>query len=170
MVGIYQVTEGDDCSLVSIANSISITDFYFLNPEIDANCTNLGLGEAYCIAAVGDISTYSSYPTTTPLFTVTTASFPSVNTSIPAATSNPGYIYIPRYLPTAPGTLSGCKFYRDYDDSMFNLNSCKVIALLYEVTTDNFLAWNPSLDSNMTTCSLQPGYSYCTILDDSNSS
>lgn len=75
MLGIHQVVEVDDSSIVSVANSISITNFYFLNPEIDANCTNLELGEAYCIAAVGDISIYSGYPTTTPLFTVTTASF-----------------------------------------------------------------------------------------------
>ncbi|PCG89476.1 hypothetical protein PENOC_106380 [Penicillium occitanis (nom. inval.)] len=163
----YTVMEGDDCSLVSVANSISITDFYFLNPEIDANCTNLELDEAYCVAAVGDISTYSGYPTTTPLFTVTTASFPTVDTSIPTPTSNPGYIYVPRYLPTAPGTLSGCKSYRNYDNTTFNVNSCEIIAWLNEVTADNFLAWNPSLDSNVTTCYLQPGYSYCTLLDDS---
>ncbi|KAJ5656875.1 hypothetical protein N7507_008825 [Penicillium longicatenatum] len=119
----YTVREGDDCSLVTVANAISLVDFYFLNPEIDANCTHLELGEAYCIAAVGDINTYSGYPVTTPLFTVTTASFPAVDTSIPTATSDPGFVYTPTYLPTAPDTLTNCQRYANYDTT-YNLNSC----------------------------------------------
>ena len=83
-------------------------DFYFLNLEIDANYTNLELGEAYCIAAVGDISTYSGYLVITPLFTVTIASFPAVDTLIPTATSDPGFVYTLTYLPTAPDTLTNC--------------------------------------------------------------
>lgn len=159
--------EGDTCSLVSVANSISLTDFYFLNPEIDANCANLELGEAYCIAAVGDISIYSGYPVTTPWITVATASFPAVDTSIPTAASDPGFIYTPTYLPTAPGTTTGCKSYVNYDNTTYNLNSCRFIAYAYDVTTDNFLAWNPSLDTNLTTCALQSGYSYCAVLNSS---
>jgi hypothetical protein len=98
-------------------------DFNFLNPEIDANCTNLELGEAYCIAAVGDISTYSGYPVTTHLFTVATASFPAVDTSDPKATSDPGYK--PTYLPAARDTLTNCQRYANYDNTIYNLNSCK---------------------------------------------
>ncbi|PYI36128.1 hypothetical protein BP00DRAFT_474788 [Aspergillus indologenus CBS 114.80] len=165
----YTVVEGDTCSLVSVANSVSLTDFYFLNPEIDANCTNLELGEAYCIAAVGDISTYSGYPITTPWITVATASFPAVDTSIPTTTSDPGFIYTPTYLPNAPGTTTGCASYRNYDDTTYNLNSCKYIAFAYGVTIDDLLAWNPSLDTNVTTCALQPGYSYLTGGVDSDS-
>ncbi|KAI2720884.1 hypothetical protein CBS147332_4124 [Penicillium roqueforti] len=163
----YTVGEGDTCSLVTVANSISLVDFYFLNPEIDANCTNLELGEAYCIAAVGDISTYSGYPVTTPLFTVTTASFPAVDTSIPTTTSDPGFIYTPTYLPTAPDTRTDCVRYVNYDNSTYNLNSCKWIAWLNEVTTANFLSWNPSLNSDLSACAMQPGYSYCAILNSS---
>lgn len=142
-------------------------DFYFLNPEIDANCTNLELGEAYCIAAVGAISTYSGYPVTTPLFTVTTASFPVVDTSIPTTTSDPGFIYTPTYLPTAPDTRTDCERYVNYDNSTYNLNSCQWIVWLNEVTTANFLDWNPSLNSNLSLCAMQSGYSYCAILDSS---
>lgn len=72
-----------------------------------------------------------------------------------------------KHYPTAPDTLADCVRYRDYDDSTFNLNSCKSIAHIYDVTIDNSRAWNPSLDSNITTCTLQPGYSYCVVLDDS---
>ncbi|RAH57731.1 LysM domain protein [Aspergillus piperis CBS 112811] len=161
----YTVVEGDTCSAVSVANSISLTDFYFLNPEIDANCTNLELGQAYCITAVGNIKTYSGYPTTTPWITVPTASFSAVDTSIPIITSDPGFIYTPRYLPAAPGTISNCQSYVNYDNTTSNLNSCIFIAYAYDVTTHNLLSWNPSLDTNLTTCALQPGYSYCALLN-----
>lgn len=145
-----------------MANGIPLTDFFFLNPEIDANCTNLLLGEAYCVAAVGSITTYSSYPVTTPLFTVTSATFPSVDTSIPTTTSDPGYIYTPTYLPTAPGTLTDCAEYRDFDNTTFS-NSCIYIAFAFHVTTDQLMEWNPSLPTNVSACALQPGYSYCVV-------
>jgi hypothetical protein len=171
---------GDTCSLVSVANEISLADFYFLNPEIDANCTNLLLGESYCVAPVGSITTYASYPITTPLFTVTPATFSSVDTSIPTATSDPGYIYTPTYYPTAPSTKADCATYRNYTDTtniIFDttdtmitmLNSCKYVALAYQVTTDQLMEWNPSLSTNASTCALQPGYSYC-VLESDNSS
>ncbi|PYH34135.1 uncharacterized protein BO87DRAFT_435923 [Aspergillus neoniger CBS 115656] len=161
----YTVVEGDTCSAVSVVNSISLTDFYFLSPEIDANCTNLELGQAYCITAVGNIKTYSGYPITTPWITVPTASFSAVDTSIPIITSDPGFIYTPRYLPAAPGTISNCQSYVNYDNTTSNLNSCIFIAYAYDVTTHNLLSWNPSLDTNLTTCALQPGYSYCALLN-----
>ncbi|KAJ5588268.1 hypothetical protein N7537_010946 [Penicillium hordei] len=123
--------------------------------------------EAYCIAAVGDISTYSGYPVTTPLFTVTTASFPAVDTSIPTASSDPGFVYTPTYLPTAPDTLTNCQRYANYDNTTYNLNSCKWVAWMNEVTTADFLDWNPSLNTNLSLCAMQPGYSYCAILNSS---
>ena len=46
-----QISTGDTCSIVSIANSISLPDFYSLNPELDKDCTNLLLGYAYCVKA-----------------------------------------------------------------------------------------------------------------------
>ncbi|GIC84370.1 uncharacterized protein Aud_000186 [Aspergillus udagawae] len=158
----YTVAENDTCALVSMANSISLTDFYFLNPEIDAKCTNLELGEAYCVAPVGAITTYSGYTVTGGWATITvpTASFPSVNTAIPTSTGDPGYLYVPVYLPTAPGTIEGCDKYQNYSD-YGDLSSCTWVAEISELTTDQLLEWNPSLSSNLTTCALQPGYSYC---------
>jgi hypothetical protein len=124
---------------------------------------NLELGEAYCIAAVGDISTYSGYPVTTSLFTVTTDSFPAVDTSIPTATSDPGFVYTPTYPPTAPDTVTNCQRYANYDNTTYNLNSCKWVAWLNEVTTADFLDWDHSLNTNLSLCAMQPGYSYCAI-------
>ncbi|CAG8905566.1 unnamed protein product [Penicillium egyptiacum] len=149
---------------VSVANEISLTDFYFLNPEIDDDCTNLILGEAYCVAAVGSITTYVNYPVTTPLFTVTSATFASVDTSIPTTTNDPGYIYVPTYLPTAPDTLTDCVAYRDYSNTFSN--SCIYISFAFHVTTDQLMEWNPSLSTTLSTCALQPGYSYCVLQSD----
>ncbi|KAL4935764.1 hypothetical protein BDV06DRAFT_228521 [Aspergillus oleicola] len=87
----------------------SLTDFYSLNPEIDANCTNLWANQSYCVQPVGDISTYSRYggKTTTSFTFVTdtnifwgdlpTATPPVYNFT---STSSP--------YPLASGSLENC--------------------------------------------------------------
>ncbi|RLL93315.1 hypothetical protein CFD26_102048 [Aspergillus turcosus] len=102
-----------------------------------------------CVAPIGSISTYASYPVTTPLFTVTSATFSPVDRSIPTTTSDPGYIYTPTYLPTAPDTLTDCAEYRDS-----------------RLRQHDLMEWNPSLSTNVSTCALQPGYSYCVVQSD----
>ncbi|GKZ21588.1 hypothetical protein AbraCBS73388_007489 [Aspergillus brasiliensis] len=154
----YTVEEDDNCALVSVRFSLALSDFYFLNPEIDANCTNLELGEAYCVAPVGPLTTYSGYPVTTPFIVITSATFPSVNTAIPTASSHPGYVATSSLLPTASGTVADCTTYRNYDDTN-GLNDCSYIAAAEGVTTDELLAWNPSLPA--TNCVFQSGNSYC---------
>ena len=58
----YNVSVGDYCSYITVQQSISLKDFYFLNPEINStDCSNLLLGYSYCVAPVGDISTYPGY-------------------------------------------------------------------------------------------------------------
>ncbi|KAF2719531.1 carbohydrate-binding module family 50 protein [Polychaeton citri CBS 116435] len=161
----YTVQENDDCAHVSLTSSISISDFYFLNPEINANCTNLQLAVAYCVEPVGDIATYSGYKTSTNSYiTVPPATFSSVNTGIPPASSNPGYSYTMSALPEASGTLKDCSEYRNYDDTN-GLNDCSYIAYAFHLTTDQLLAWNPSLSSDLSSCDLQSGYSYCVMRD-----
>lgn len=41
----YNVNAGDYCALVCNKQAITLQDFYFLNPEINANCTNLLLSK-----------------------------------------------------------------------------------------------------------------------------
>ncbi|KAJ0424778.1 hypothetical protein BJY00DRAFT_308683 [Aspergillus carlsbadensis] len=152
----YTVVEGDECALISLRFSLSLDDFYFLNPEIDADCTNLWLGEAYCVAPVGLITTYSGYPVTTPFITITSATFPSVTVTVSTAT--PGHVSPTADLPIASGTADNCTEYRNYD-GVNNLNDCAYVAFAAGVTTENLLSWNPSLSSE--NCVFQPGYSYC---------
>ena len=144
-----------------MANYLSLSDFYFLNPEISANCTNLEVGVAYCVEPVGDIQNYPGYTITSgaPSITVPPVTFTSINTAITTPTPQAGFIYNPTYLHEAPGTLSGCYAYQDYNASLEN--DCSFIAFLFDVTIDQLLEWNPSLSSNLSICSLQPSYSYC---------
>ncbi|CAP66959.1 uncharacterized protein PODANS_4_5600 [Podospora anserina S mat+] len=75
----HSISPGDECGKVALANGITLEDFYYLNPKLNTKCTNLLLDIAYCVAAVGDISTYSDYPTPirndldSPLFSVSTS-------------------------------------------------------------------------------------------------
>ena len=157
-----------------------------LNPEIDANCTNLILGQAYCVQPVGSITTYANYSggvtagpcngasapascfgdtatlSDVPLLagnaTVTsgTAISSSVTASIAPQTS----------LPHAPDTANGCYTYSNYRQENAtvangtSVNNCTAIALLYHVTVSNVVSWNPNLDPGAK-CAFQPGYSYC---------
>ena len=122
----------------------------------------MDLGIAYCVKAVGAIQTYSGYTVSSSLtITVPQATFPTVNTAIPSASSNPGYVYTSSQLPTASGTIPGCDSYQNHDESDGFETDCSYIAFAYQVTTDDLLDWNPGLSSNLSACNLQSGYSYC---------
>ena len=100
-----QIIEGDTCGLVSVANYLSLSDFYFLNPEINENCTNLELGVAYCVEPVGNLATYSGYTKTgDPTITNPPVTFSSVNTAIPPASGDSEYSATTSLLPQASGT------------------------------------------------------------------
>lgn len=49
----YTIISGDGCSSVEQKFGLSATQFFALNPEVKTDCTNLGLGEAYCVKAIG---------------------------------------------------------------------------------------------------------------------
>ncbi|KAJ7713613.1 hypothetical protein B0H16DRAFT_1620823 [Mycena metata] len=46
----YTIESGDTCNLVAGEWGLSFAQFVALNPEINAQCTNLFLGLAYCVA------------------------------------------------------------------------------------------------------------------------
>ena len=111
---------------------------------------------------MGDIHTYPGYTaTSSPIITVPPVTFSSVNTAIPTATGDPGFLFTSSLLPAAPDTIAGCDTYQNYDDSTGFESDCSYIAFAYQINTDELLEWNPSLSSNLSTCSLQSGYSYC---------
>lgn len=171
---------GDYCKSISLAQSISLQDFYFLNPDINSDCTNLYLGLAYCIAPVGSISTYSGYPTTTPYITLTSTSYATAALATLTSWTLPP-VAVQSQLPVAPDSLSGCVAYQNYIDPIAIapeymdtvpsanmtlpelINDCGYVAATYDVNTTQLMDWNPSLGTNYTDCTLQPGYSYCAL-------
>ena len=171
-----KIQDGDYCDKLSVTYSIALKDFYFLNPEINTNCTNLLLGLAYCVQAVGNIATYSGY-STSQFFSLTSASYSTETTTtateypVPSVTNEP-------QLPTASGTVPSCSIYRNYetvspiiDQSQSAditlvtdfINSCTYLTGAYGVDITDLLSWNPSLTAD--NCTLKSGYSYCIELN-----
>ncbi|KAI7559619.1 hypothetical protein KC343_g10058, partial [Hortaea werneckii] len=145
------VQAGDDCAKLSVAFSMTISDFLFLNPEIYTNCTNLLLGVSYCVFPVGDIASYSGYPAPTTLsITVPPATFSSVDTAVPSATNHPDPDFVFQNLPKAPGTADDCTFYADHNDNTRDAdsNSCTAVASAWDIELEDLLDWNPSLSTD----------------------
>ena len=157
----YNVYPGDYCNLVVIKFGISLSDFLFLNPELNANCTNLYANESYCVLPVGNIADYPGNPGYVP--TATSTGPLVVYSSLPNAT------YVPPVsnttttasLPLASGTRPDCSFYIDGGSNY----TCDVVSAVYEVSIDDLTYWNPSL-SNLTSCVLSQGVQYCAQLWD----
>jgi LysM repeat protein len=47
--GTYVVQEGDTCGAIAEANGVTLEDFLAANPAIDADCTNLQVGQEVVI-------------------------------------------------------------------------------------------------------------------------
>ncbi|KAJ5195956.1 hypothetical protein N7449_006435 [Penicillium cf. viridicatum] len=167
----YTVSSGDDCATITDNAGISLADFYFLNPQLNGTCTDLWLGNAYCVEAVGNIATYSGYSATT---TQATTSYTRPVTTTTTWSAGPTYT-----LSAASGTESDCVIYQDYYTNSSNgianwglrtdilesldldLNNCSYYSTLYGITVADIVEWNPSLSED--NCEFQSGYSYCIL-------
>ncbi|CAN9387616.1 unnamed protein product [Alternaria alternata] len=161
----YNVESGDYCNLVTMRYAIAMADFVFLNPSINANCTNLLLDISYCVAPVGDINTYSGRPgyhtpgpSGLPFTKVTfTPTKPATTTSTPTQ------------LSLAIDTRDDCYQYFDASQMESDItgtlyrHQCDLAADVYGVEVSELLTWNPSLgnDTEALTCSFEPGVRYC---------
>ncbi|KAF8816938.1 hypothetical protein BYT27DRAFT_7154018 [Phlegmacium glaucopus] len=50
----YTVVSGDNCPAVETTYNISASDFFRWNPEVSFDCSNILVGEAYCVGGGGD--------------------------------------------------------------------------------------------------------------------
>ncbi|KAJ5184409.1 hypothetical protein N7472_009249 [Penicillium cf. griseofulvum] len=150
----HEVLSREDCSTISLKFAISLSDFYFLNPQVDSNYTNLWLNTSYCVEAVGNIATYTGYVTSTAAYTFTKPA---------SATYTPTPAFTATLEPTASGTIEGCAVYNNaFSSTIANattLNSCEIWASIADVTVDNLLSWNPSLSASDSSQHLP--YNYC---------
>jgi LysM repeat protein len=159
----YKAVSGDYCNLITIKFGISLADFTFLNPEINANCTNLFAEESYCVQAVGDINTYSGKPGYATATSVATAAYTPYS-DIPTATATTNYT-VSTGLPFANGTRSDCNFYFNgsvfQGDVSFYASQCELAAAVYSVDPDTFNSWNQGINVSDPNCSFQSGVQYC---------
>jgi LysM repeat protein len=164
----YLVQQGDYCNLVAIKFGITLPDFLFLNPAVNANCTNLFALESYCVAAVGDINTYTSRPGFASVTLDPSAPFTGIPfTERPDATNSP-YTRLYTPLPEATGTRDDCVHYFAGDDYQYNLtgspfaSNCELAAITYDVDLESFGLWNPGLGNvSDPACAFEKGVRYC---------
>lgn len=159
----HETLGGEDCAILGLQYSISFADLQFLNPMIWDNCTNLWLDTSYCVAPVGDITSYPGYPSSSPTFTIS----PQASTPIPFfdpfavdnSTGEGGDIIIP----LAVDTRTDCWDYIWWNESLGVPISCWDLAASADITGEMFILWNPSLDQNDNNAST-PTYDYpCTV-------
>ncbi|CAI7636367.1 unnamed protein product [Penicillium bialowiezense] len=136
---------GDTCTSFAAEWGLTEETFASINPGI--TCPNLVSGQDYCV--VGTVT--STGPTTTASSTVTTS---AVTSSTSSSTSSSSSSLAP-YQPQQSGTAATCDQYHLVGDG----DSCSAIESQYDISLTEFLAWNPSLNSDCT--NLLVGYYYC---------
>lgn len=158
-----QVVEGDYCDKIANDASLITQDFYFLNQGLDETCSSLQLGTAYCVRAVGDITTYPGYVVEGPSTSFTRPPTSTISVTIPTETLHPH----------APGTLDSCTTYVNAVDTLAmeeafgtrpwfaDFNKCTSFAGKYEVSIAKLREWNPSLSEEE--CVFGQDYSYCVV-------
>ncbi|KAK3295595.1 LysM domain-containing protein [Chaetomium fimeti] len=161
----HTIQPDDTCASISLAHGITLDDFYFLNHQVDnVSCSNLWLGYAYCVKAVGNIQTYPDYPVLMPSTTFTRP--PPANTTAPPAFDPPPL------SPRASGTIDGCDQYKNgWSERVTardpDANTCMRWAMMADVLVAQLRRWNPSLNENG--CVLLAEFSYCIVkADDMN--
>jgi LysM repeat protein len=114
----YTVLSGDDCSLITLNNTIAITLFEAINPSINSGCTNLVPGLAYCVSPKVNWNATSNSTTTTS-----------------------GYVSAPD--PTPTGTTENC-----YQWHVVVANDdCTFVEDEYGVTFAQLQQGNPNINS-----------------------
>ncbi|CAM1509828.1 Fc.00g001630.m01.CDS01 [Cosmosporella sp. VM-42] len=149
----YKVAKGDDCSDLTAQSGITLKDLraistwnrLFLNPEVWENCTNLLTDYNYCVQPVGQITTYPGYggsKTSRPFK-------PSNFTSVPYSDALSKYSSTEPVIPIANGTRLDCYSYFWLPNVTENAAAdCWALAMVHEVSPEDFILWNPSLAEN----------------------
>ncbi|KAK7014296.1 hypothetical protein R3P38DRAFT_3003090 [Favolaschia claudopus] len=159
----YQVKQGDVCNTVVLANSISLADFLTLNPEIDANCTNLWLNYYYCVAPYPPLSSTSAPPVVTSNYTrasIFTYSLPTSYTpSMVTLTFPTQGAPVPANVATGTRTV-WCGYYYTVAAG----DTMESMATKWHLNSTALTTWNPELASSAPT----PGQAICVVFPTGN--
>ncbi|KAH0531134.1 hypothetical protein TsFJ059_000005, partial [Trichoderma semiorbis] len=132
----YTVVSGDTCPSVETMFGITPDQFFQWNPTLSTNCeTNFWVGASYCVGVSGATSCPS----------------PSVSSSAIPTTAGPSPA-----SPTFPGIPCQCDLFYEVAPG----DTCGDLEEKFDITSADFLEWNPSVDANCT-LNFYIGYSYC---------
>ncbi|KAF8171586.1 hypothetical protein K438DRAFT_1729300 [Mycena galopus ATCC 62051] len=136
---------GDFCSTFALRYSVTLADLYLMNPEINANCTNLLAAFYYCVEPYPPFTTVTTTalsPTGTNYTTISTFSY-----SFPAYTATTSYEIlttagVPAPTNVAPGTrTAACGYYYDIEAG----DTLASIANISDNAEADLISWNSEL-------------------------
>lgn len=115
----HTIVSGDYCGLLENQYDITFGQLQSWNPNLNAACSNLILGDAYCVQ--GD----------------STGSGGAASSTAPVTMTSPGG-------PTQSGITSGCEEYY----TVQNGDGCSTVESTFGITFTQLYAWNPAIGSN----------------------
>ncbi|KAF2154796.1 carbohydrate-binding module family 50 protein [Myriangium duriaei CBS 260.36] len=124
----YKVNLGDDCHLIALNQTITVDLFQKINPDVNAQCSNLVEGLYYCVLPTADWNNTD---------TGTTSSC----SASPAA-------------PTPTGTTSQCCQYYTIQSGDY----CGKVESSFGITMAQLMLWNPDLKSDCSNLQLGAAY------------
>ncbi|KAJ7228438.1 LysM domain protein [Mycena pura] len=130
----HVIVSGDTCTGLEQQFGVTLAQLRAWNPQLSSDCTNLLLGDAYCVDGGSTSSTAASSTTTSTIASSTT---------------------VPPPAPTPPGTTNACFVWHTVVSGDF----CGLIEDDFGITMAQLQAWNPQLASDCTNLLL--GDAYC---------
>lgn len=141
----YFVVKDDNCYNIAAAQQITLDQLYVWNPVVGTSCESLWPQVYICVGIIG----FTATPSPTPVPSST------IRPSSTKATPTNG---ITTPTPVQAGLISTCdEFYLVKDT-----DNCYNIAQTYQISLDQFYAWNPAVGSSCAT--LWPRYYVCVSL------
>ncbi|KAK4137748.1 carbohydrate-binding module family 50 protein [Trichocladium antarcticum] len=145
------INSATSCDALIAENWITMADLRRWNPSLPATCA-LEVGKSYCVEAQGEPATEPSTTSTTPAASSTS----STSTTPAASTTSASSTVAPPVTTTAPGngittpTPTQATLVDNCD--AFHLvtagETCEAIASHYQISLDQFKAWNPSVGAS----------------------
>ncbi|KAJ7708606.1 hypothetical protein B0H16DRAFT_1438492 [Mycena metata] len=136
---------GDFCGTFALKYSVTLADLYTMNPEINANCTNLLAGSYYCVEPYPPFSSVTTTAIATSgtnysAFSTFSYSFPPYTSTVSLETLTPAGVPAPTNV--APGTrTAACGYYYNIAEG----DTLASIANISDNTEADLISWNAQL-------------------------